>query len=574
MVDAKQRPVTLNQPGVLPVGITYDARGRVSSVTQGLRSQSNTYGPNGFLLSTSNALGETTRFTTDATGRVLSVKQPDLKDVLMSQDAVGNLTSFTPADRQAQTFSYTSADELASYALPPLPGTSAETTTYDLDGLSTGGTHGDASQTVVTREPSGRVTRVATPWWTNELSYTATTGQVQSLVRGTQRLEWTYDGFLMTQEKATGIAPATSQWTYDSDFRVASHSISGNAVAFSYESDSLPTQAGLATAAYAPTTGQLTSVTVGNVVTTRIYNGHGELSTLTTKVGGAPVYSEGLSYDNAGRITVIEDIVQGTAVQWTYGYDTLGRLTLASKNGGAPTTWTYDGSGNRLTENGVVATYDAQDRLLSSGATTYTWDALGSRQSMSDASGTTRYVHDGLGALLSVTMPDARVVSYQYDGRQRRVARRVNGVVTNRWVYDGQHRVVAQVDAAGVLVERYVYLSQSNSPDYLVRGANTFALVRNHLGSVRLVVDGAGAAVHRLDYDSWGNTQLDTAPGFQPFGFAGGLADATTKWVHFGYRDFDPFSAHWTGRDPIRFQLGYLQPGPLRLRSDKEDQPG
>ena len=279
------------------------------------------------------------------------------------------------------------------------------------------GTHGDASQTVVTREASGRVTRVATPWWTNELSYTATTGQVESLVRGTQRLEWTYDGFLMTQEKATGIAPATSQWTYDSDFRVSSHSISGNAVAFSYEADSLPTQAGLATAAYSPTTGQLTSVTVGNVVTTRIYNGHGEFSTLTTTVGGAPVYSEGLSYDNAGRITVIEDIVQGTAVQWTYGYDALGRLTSASKNGGAPTAWTYDGSGNRLTENGVVATYDAQDRLLSSGATTYTWDALGSRQSMSDASGTTRYVHDGLGALLSVTIPDATVVSYQYDGR-------------------------------------------------------------------------------------------------------------------------------------------------------------
>jgi hypothetical protein len=29
----------------------------------------------------------------------------------------------------------------------------------------------------------------------------------------------------------------------------------------------------------------------------------------------------------------------------------------------------------------------------------------------------------------------------------------------------------------------------------------------------------------RLDYDAWGNVTTDTNPGFQPFGFAGGLYD-------------------------------------------------
>ena len=58
-------------------------------------------------------------------------------------------------------------------------------------------------------------------------------------------------------------------------------------------------------------------------------------------------------------------------------------------------------------------------------------------------------MHDGLGALTSVTLPSGAVVTYEYDGRQRRVAKRVGGAVVKRWVYDGQYRVVAEVDGAG-----------------------------------------------------------------------------------------------------------------------------
>ncbi len=34
-----------------------------------------------------------------------------------------------------------------------------------------------------------------------------------------------------------------------------------------------------------------------------------------------------------------------------------------------------------------------------------------------------------------------------------------------------------------------------------------------------------GQIAHRLDYDEFGKVTLDTNPGFQPFGFAGGLYD-------------------------------------------------
>ncbi|RMF17497.1 MAG: RHS repeat-associated core domain-containing protein, partial [Candidatus Dadabacteria bacterium] len=48
----------------------------------------------------------------------------------------------------------------------------------------------------------------------------------------------------------------------------------------------------------------------------------------------------------------------------------------------------------------------------------------------------------------------------------------------------------------------------------------------------------------------------DTNPGFQPFGFAGGLYDHETGLVRFGARDYDPEVGRWTVKDPIRFEGG------------------
>lgn len=59
-----------------------------------------------------------------------------------------------------------------------------------------------------------------------------------------------------------------------------------------------------------------------------------------------------------------------------------------------------------------------------------------------------------------------------------------------------------------------------------------------------------------MDYDGFGNVILDTNPGFQPFGFAGGLYDSQTGLVRFGVRDYDPETRRWTSKDPIGFDGG------------------
>lgn len=82
-------------------------------------------------------------------------------------------------------------------------------------------------------------------------------------------------------------------------------------------------------------------------------------------------------------------------------------------------------------------------------------------------------------------------------------------------------------------------------------------MISDHLGSPRLFVNAStGEVAQRMDYDSFGNVIRDTNPGFQPFGFAGGIYDRHTGLVRFGARDYDSSTGRWTAKNPIKFSGG------------------
>jgi len=62
-----------------------------------------------------------------------------------------------------------------------------------------------------------------------------------------------------------------------------------------------------------------------------------------------------------------------------------------------------------------------------------------------------------------------------------------------------------------------------------------------------------GEVVQRMDYDEYGVVLTDTAPGFQPFGFAGGMYDKNTTYIKLGQRDYSPVFGKWTRKEPIPF---------------------
>jgi RHS repeat-associated protein len=137
------------------------------------------------------------------------------------------------------------------------------------------------------------------------------------------------------------------------------------------------------------------------------------------------------------------------------------------------------------------------------------------------------------------------------------VGKIVAGVSVQGLLWLDRSKIAAELDGVGNTISRFVYAKNDTTPDLILKNGVTYLVVKDHLGGPRLVVDAAtGQVAQRMDYDAWGRVILDTNPGFQPFGFAGGQYDAATGLVRFGARDYDPAVGRWTTRDPILFSGG------------------
>jgi len=133
----------------------------------------------------------------------------------------------------------------------------------------------------------------------------------------------------------------------------------------------------------------------------------------------------------------------------------------------------------------------------------------------------------------------------------------MNGTLVQGFLYSDRLKPIAELDGSNNVVSRFVYAAGINAPAFMIKGGVTYRILTDHLGSPRLVVDvTTGAVVQRMDYDEFGNVTIDTTPGFQPFGFAGGVYDPDTRLLRFGARDYGAETGRWTAKDPIGFAGG------------------
>src|SRR5262249_27285504 len=503
-------------------------------------------------------------FIYDPAGRVTTQTLPDGREIQYTYDANGNLATLTPPGRPSHGFAYTPVNLNDEYIPPDVgAGTNHTLYTYNADKQLTLVTRPDGKTVSLDYDSVGRLrTQTITRGQTTYV-YDTTTGNLTMITApdgGT--LTYAYDSSLLTSTIWSGTVAGSVSRTYDNNFRLTALQVNGaNSIALGYDNDSLLTSAGSLTLTRDAQTGLITGTALGNTPDTPTYNGFGELASFMAAYSSATLYQTQFTRDLLGRIMTKTETIGGVTDTYTYHYDQAGRLDQVQKNGTVIASYAYDANGNRLSvirpDGTVTGTYDAQDRLTQYGATTYTYTANGEVQSKTTGGQTATYEYDEVGNLLHVTFLDGTQIDYVLDGQNRRIGKKVGGTLVQGFLYQDGLRPIAELDGSGTMVSRFVYGSRATIPDYLIKGGVTYRIVADHLGSPRLVVDVAtGIVVQRLDYDEFGRVLTDTNPGFQPFGFAGGLYDHDTKLVRFGARDYESETGRWTGKNPILFSGG------------------
>lgn len=563
-LDAQGRVLQKALSGIEPVAFGYDDLGRLDAVSQGAGADTRTltfgYGAEGSLLSMTDAMNRSTAFDYDGAGRLSSLTLPDGGAVQMTYDTGGNMTGIIPPGRPVHQFVYTQTNRLAQY-VPPSAGSEPAATTYgyNQDGQLTQVQRPDGQVLAFDYDPAGRLSSVTQPRGVLTYTYDANTGNVSSITApGGETLAFVYDGFLRTQSAWSGVVNGTVEVTYDSNFRIVSRTINGaDPVSFTHDNDGLMTGAGSLILSRNGSNGFLNGTTLGGVTESIVYSAFGERTGCVTMHNGSPVLDIQYTRDKLGRIVEKRETIGGVTSVYGYTYDAAGRLTGVLRDGTPEESYTYDGNGNRLTANGFSSTYDSQDRLSQAGTTTYTYTANGELVTKVEGGQSTTFSYDLMGNLTNVSFPDGTGIEYVIDGYNRRIGKKRNGILAQGFLYKDRLNVAAELDGEGSVVSRFVYASKRNVPDYMVRQGVTYRIVSDHLGSVRLVVNAEdGSVAQRMDYDAFGRVLLDTSPGFQPFGFAGGLYDPDTGLTRFGARDYDADAGRWTSKDPIGFMGG------------------
>jgi RHS repeat-associated protein len=537
IIDAQGRVLQRQVGGLAPLTYEYDSRGRPTKVTHGTGIDSRianfAYNSQSFLDSITDSAGRVTRFNYDAIGRIVQQITPDSRIVNIAYDANGNPTSVTPPGRPPHTSSYSPVDLALSYTPPDIgPGSEATVNSVNSDRQLTRVALPNGQNIDLNYEAgSGRLSNVTIARGEVAYSYASPSGNVASIVAPDESLAFNYDGSIPTRATWTGAVTGDLSHSYDNNFRAISESLNGiDSVAFQYDNDNLLTGVGSLSISRNAQNGLITGTTLGMVTDAFAYSALGEMTSYSASSGGTSVFSTQFSRDQLGRITQKTETIGGVADTFNYSYDLAGRLSEVRKNGSVTSTYSYDANGNRLSgpNSNTTYTYDDQDRLLSvtnSGAV--------------------------------ITLPVGRQIEYIVDGGNRRIAKKVNGAVVQKFLYSDGLRPIAELDANNNVVSRFVYSTGVNVPAYMIKSGATYRFVTDHLGSPRLLVDvTSGMIAQRIDYDEFGKVINDTNPGFQPFGFAGGLYDNERKLVRFGARDYNPETGRWTTKDPIGFSSG------------------
>jgi RHS repeat-associated protein len=280
------------------------------------------------------------------------------------------------------------------------------------------------------------------------------------------------------------------------------------------------------------------------------------LTQLAHKKGANNLASYDYTYDSANKLTKIVSSVDGTV---DYTYDATNQLTGADHSSQADEAYEYDANGNRTNAGYQTGT---NNQLLAAGQFTYEYDQEGNRTKRTEtATGkVTEYVWDYHNRLTGVMFKDTagamlKNIDYTYDVNNQRIGKKIDGVVTERYVLD-RNQIALVFDGQGVQKSRYLYGTQVDQVLAEESGTQVRWFLADHQGTIKDVVDNAGAVIDHITYDSFGRIVGQTNPIDLRFAYTGREWDGETGQYYYRARYYDPADGRFISEDPIGFSGG------------------
>jgi len=569
----------------------FDALNRLASDV-GAQGQTTgyTYDSNGNLLTTVDPLGHSTGNVYDALNRLTQVLDPSLSVTKYAYDNANNLTQVTDPRDLATTYKYDGLNNLVQQVSPD---TGTTSNSYDSAGNLLARTDARGVIATYTYDGINRATRIVfnngTTSETHTFQYDVGSnakGRLSQVTDTASFTDWTYNsqGRVASKSQTVDTYTKTVAYGYNSAGQLTSITTpSGQQIDYGYLNNRITsvTVNGQAIVQGAATTpfGPITAWRWGNgLYTFRDHDRDGRLATWEFR-NGTSILRKDQSFDAASRIVGITDPIRPASNQM-YQYDALDRLTVA-QTGTQPThtqQFSYDSVGNRL------------NVTLDSSATNFAYSAANNRlQTLSGTlpanyllgSGSWSFTYNNANRLSAVQSRTTTIATHRVNALGQRVSKDVGGSITY-FVYDEQGRIFGEYDTADKLVQETVWLE--DIPVATLRPTGTgnptpiaiYYVHADHLGSARAVTRPSDNAIMWQwdNVDPFGANAADENPSGQgsfryALRFPGQYYDAETG-THYNYfRDYDPTIGRYIESDPIGVRGGmstyaYVAGSPLR----------
>ena len=371
--------------------LTYDIMGNIASVTQNEHTVSYEYNTRGQLTSLTDANGNQAKMTYDGNANLTEAVFADGSKQSWGYDEAGGLASVTT--RAGDVIDYTwSADRHLTGAA--VAGVRYEYS-YSNAGLLTAVTDANSVRNLAFEyNASGSLTGVAYKDGTAVSVDRDATGRIASYTVGGQTFAYTWKGGKMNSVSVNGAE--FTAYTRN----VEGNLTGGNGIAYEYDANDNITKVGGVEYTYNYLS-QAVSKSAAEGVWTYTYDLDGNLT--GEKLGDGSAISFTYSYDAAGNRLTKNDAVSGVTTAWTYGE--MNQILTVKTGNAEAVEYTYDLNGNLLSDGRASYTWTADSRMASmtvDGTTwTYTYNALGYRETASNGTDTFTFYYDGSGNLLA-----------------------------------------------------------------------------------------------------------------------------------------------------------------------------